>query len=122
MRVTAAVKTVAVFVGLALALGGGYFLGLSRHDHGPADSETGQEAAKVQYTCSMHPFIIRDAPGACPICGMALTPVKAANSGGAQKWRSPMDPAYVRDAPGKDYMGHDLEPVQEGAAASEGIR
>jgi len=82
MRVTAAVKALAVFVGLALALGGGYFLGLSRHDHGPADSETGQKAAKVQYTCSMHPFIIRDAPGACPICGMALTPVKAAGSDG----------------------------------------
>ena len=26
----------------------------------------------VQYTCPMHPEIIRDAPGACPICGMAL--------------------------------------------------
>ena len=31
--------------------------------------------AKVQYTCPMHPEIIRDAPGACPICGMALEPV-----------------------------------------------
>ena len=31
--------------------------------------------AKVQasfYTCSMHPQIIRDAPGDCPICGMRL--------------------------------------------------
>ena len=79
MRATAAVKALAVFVSLALALGGGYFLGLSRHDHGPAVAESGQEEAKVQYTCSMHPFIIRDAPGACPICGMALTPVKAAS-------------------------------------------
>ncbi|MES2667803.1 MAG: heavy metal translocating P-type ATPase [Pseudomonadota bacterium] len=26
----------------------------------------------AQYTCPMHPEIIRDAPGACPICGMAL--------------------------------------------------
>ncbi len=26
------------------------------------------------YTCPMHPEIIRDAPGACPICGMALEP------------------------------------------------
>jgi Cu+-exporting ATPase len=30
--------------------------------------------ANVQYTCPMHPEIIRDAPGACPICGMALEP------------------------------------------------
>jgi len=122
MRATATVKTIAVIMGLALALGGGYLIGVSRHEHGPEVTEGGQEAAKVQYTCSMHPFIIRDAPGACPICGMALTPVKAASSGGAQKWRSPMDPTYVRDAPGKDPMGHDLVPIQEGGAASEGIR
>ena len=27
-----------------------------------------------EYTCPMHPEIVRDAPGACPICGMALEP------------------------------------------------
>ena len=32
-------------------------------------------AAKAQYTCPMHPEIIRDAPGACPLCGMALEPM-----------------------------------------------
>ena len=32
----------------------------------------------VQYTCPMHPEIIRDAPGACPKCGMALEPMDAA--------------------------------------------
>ncbi|MDN5788860.1 HAD-IC family P-type ATPase, partial [Pseudorhodobacter sp.] len=32
-------------------------------------------AANVQYTCPMHPEIVRDAPGACPICGMALEPM-----------------------------------------------
>ena len=26
----------------------------------------------VQYTCPMHPEIIKDEPGSCPICGMAL--------------------------------------------------
>ncbi|WP_054006466.1 heavy metal translocating P-type ATPase [Cypionkella psychrotolerans] len=31
--------------------------------------------ANVQYTCPMHPEIVRDAPGACPICGMALEPM-----------------------------------------------
>jgi Cu+-exporting ATPase len=29
----------------------------------------------TQYTCPMHPEIIRDKPGACPICGMALEPM-----------------------------------------------
>ena len=28
-----------------------------------------------RYTCPMHPQIIRDAPGTCPICGMALEPM-----------------------------------------------
>jgi Cu(I)/Ag(I) efflux system membrane fusion protein len=30
-----------------------------------------QTAAQL-YTCSMHPFIIKDKPGTCPICGMEL--------------------------------------------------
>ncbi|HTW89342.1 MAG TPA: heavy metal translocating P-type ATPase [Candidatus Binataceae bacterium] len=30
----------------------------------------------VIYTCPMHPEIRRDAPGACPICGMALEPLE----------------------------------------------
>lgn len=32
-------------------------------------------AEGTQYTCPMHPEIIREAPGACPICGMALEPM-----------------------------------------------
>ncbi|MBO9501530.1 heavy metal translocating P-type ATPase [Brevundimonas sp. A19_0] len=31
--------------------------------------------ANVHYTCPMHPEIVRDAPGSCPICGMALEPM-----------------------------------------------
>ncbi len=31
-----------------------------------------QTDAKVQYTCPMHPFIVTDKPGSCPICGMTL--------------------------------------------------
>jgi len=29
---------------------------------------------QLEWTCPMHPEIIRDAPGNCPICGMALEP------------------------------------------------
>ena len=36
-----------------------------------------QPSAK-QYTCPMHPEIVRDKPGSCPICGMALEPMVAA--------------------------------------------
>ncbi len=31
-------------------------------------------AEGTTYTCPMHPEIVRDRPGACPICGMALEP------------------------------------------------
>jgi Cu+-exporting ATPase len=30
----------------------------------------------AQYTCPMHPEILRAGPGSCPICGMALEPVE----------------------------------------------
>jgi Cu+-exporting ATPase len=32
-------------------------------------------APGTRYTCPMHPEIVRDAPGHCPICGMALEPM-----------------------------------------------
>src|ERR1700688_4687468 len=32
-------------------------------------------APAVRYTCPMHPEVISETPGACPICGMALEPV-----------------------------------------------
>ena len=38
--------------------------------------KAGQTASPgTQYTCPMHPEIVRDAPGSCPICGMALEPM-----------------------------------------------
>ncbi|MGC1501277.1 MAG: heavy metal-binding domain-containing protein, partial [Terriglobales bacterium] len=27
------------------------------------------EATKIEYTCPMHPEIVRTEPGSCPICG-----------------------------------------------------
>ncbi len=37
-----------------------------------AAGDAGQQA--TEYVCPMHPEIVRDAPGDCPICGMALEP------------------------------------------------
>jgi P-type Cu+ transporter len=31
--------------------------------------------AATQWTCPMHPEVVRDGPGSCPICGMALEPL-----------------------------------------------
>ena len=122
-------KALLIIVAVAAALGVGFYLG---HRHaGPAGdpAAVSKPAAetKTQYTCSMHPFIIRDEPGQCPICGMDLTPVKpgagpASPPGGERKvkhWVSSMDPAYIRDAPGKDAMGMDLVPVYEEAAPGQ---
>ena len=38
--------------------------------------ETNRTVASAgKYTCPMHPEVISDKPGACPICGMALEPM-----------------------------------------------
>ena len=42
---------------------------------GRASGQKKAAPADAQYTCPMHPEIVRDAPGACPICGMALEPM-----------------------------------------------
>jgi len=41
-----------------------------------AAPEPAQTGAK--YTCPMHPQVVRDVPGSCPICGMALEPMTPA--------------------------------------------
>jgi len=45
--------------------------------HGPAAAAPPPAVTagtQVEWTCPMHPEIVRDAPGNCPICGMALEP------------------------------------------------
>jgi P-type Cu+ transporter len=46
--------------------------GLAEPKGGPVAPKA--SAAAAEYTCPMHPEIVRGAPGACPICGMALEP------------------------------------------------
>ena len=47
---------------------------------GKAPSKGHAAAAAAQYTCPMHPQILQDKPGSCPICGMALEPVVASDA------------------------------------------
>ena len=100
--------------------------------HGPASAPAAAQAAGTKYTCGMHPMIITDKPGTCPICGMELTPLKTDTGGGSKSggndsakpqgerkikyWVAPMDPTYIRDKPGKSPMGMDLVPVYEDEA------
>lgn len=39
-----------------------------------------EKKQSVQYTCPMHPEIIREEPGSCPICGMDLVPMPSKNA------------------------------------------
>jgi P-type Cu+ transporter len=57
------------------------------HPHGASVSSPAKDAATgTIYTCPMHPQIRRNAPGNCPICGMALEPLNpaAGNEGGGE--------------------------------------
>jgi P-type Cu+ transporter len=47
------------------------------HDHRPATGPPPSVPPQpgVKWTCPMHPQIVRDGPGSCPICGMALEPM-----------------------------------------------
>ncbi len=92
---------------------------------------------KQLYTCSMHPQVIEDHPGNCPICGMTLVPLKkdatpaavdssksSAPGPGKRKvlyWRAPMDPTYISKKPGKSPMGMDLVPVYADQVSSGDI-
>jgi len=38
------------------------------------EAETPVAPTRTEYTCPMHPEIVRPGPGSCPICGMALEP------------------------------------------------
>jgi Cu+-exporting ATPase len=40
----------------------------------PVPTSPGLTSAGAEYTCPMHPEVIRSEPGVCPICGMALEP------------------------------------------------
>lgn len=61
----------------------------------PGIGSSRAEAAQQRYTCGMHPMIVVDKPGLCPICQMELTPLKEDSGGqGGQVIR--IDPVTVQ--------------------------
>ncbi len=122
------VKVAAVTAVVTLLAAGGiaYFLGLlGPGGDGPSTPPEGGEAVveATLYTCGMHPWIIAEEPGACPICGMDLTPKRNEGGEAGQEgtpgerkilyWKAPMNPTEIYDQPGKSAMGMDLVPVYE---------
>ncbi len=83
--------------------------------------------ADPKYRCPMHPDVVRDEPGECPICGMALVKVTAEPTtkpaapaaAGPLYYRHPHDPKRRSPVPAKDEMGMDYVPVFADAAGSE---
>jgi RND family efflux transporter MFP subunit len=123
--------------------------GLPQHAGGGGGGATGGNAAapasEQLWTCSMHPQVIQEQPGMCPICHMELTPlvVDAADagasgpingsSGGSTRGQAPstdrkvlywwdpmMSPPYIADRPGKSPMGMELVPVYADERPSAG--
>jgi Cu(I)/Ag(I) efflux system membrane fusion protein len=102
---------------------------------GPAATATGESPAEHAlkhadplYRCPMHPDVVRDAPGQCPICGMDLVKVEPEPAAGAGSpeapgapmyYRHPHDPKRTSPTPRKDEMGMDYVPVYADAAGPE---
>src|SRR5664279_3422896 len=118
-------KLICIWTLLIAAVGWGVF---AADNTGKTDATNAVAASsgKTLYTCGMHPWIIQDHPGNCPICGMKLEPVhKTANAAaGGQNilyYKSTMKPGETSKVPAKDSMGMDMVPVFEDAASSSAI-
>jgi Cu(I)/Ag(I) efflux system membrane fusion protein len=92
-----------VAIALVVGLAGGYFAGIRR---GAPVVASPDGAARQLWTCGMHPQVLQDKPGLCPICGMALTPVQGTTRAGDTSVH--IDPVVVQN------MGIRVAPVREG--------
>ncbi len=116
MKVKNIVWVLAVLLVISMAIN--VWLGTRSTHVEMAGSQLGVDDSEQLYTCGMHPNVLQEGPGNCPICGMNLTPMRGGSStpSGERKilyWRAPMDPNYISDQPGKSPMGMDLVPVYE---------
>jgi hypothetical protein len=64
----------------------------------------------TQYTCVMHPEVVRDHPGKCPKCGMELVPIKKSNAKHSTK-------VEAADSTAREPMHH--QHMEEGHAMHE---
>ena len=104
---------------LALTIGYGFtsrFQSPDLHESGHKRHEN----ADHKWTCAMHPHIMKNKKGDCPICGMDLIPVNnnfvnsdVKSERKIKYWQAPMQANYKRDKPGKSPMGMDLVPVYD---------
>jgi Cu(I)/Ag(I) efflux system membrane fusion protein len=112
-----------VALGLVAGIGGTLLLRPApKHDH-EHEAASAMAPRKQMYQCPMHPQIIQDHAGTCPICGMDLVPMESdapKEKGKIVYYVSPMNPSLTSQVPMKDEMGMDYVPVYEGDLKNEG--
>ena len=73
------------------------------------------------WTCGMHPEVIQDEPGICPICQMDLVPVRSEVGNGI--WTCPMHPEILGEEPGScPICGMDLVQMKAETGSAAGDR
>jgi RND family efflux transporter MFP subunit len=105
----------------------------------PHDSDHASDSAAAQggaqlWTCGMHPEVIQEEPGICPICHMDLTPLRDSgqdmteehadqHESAAQLWTCGMHPQVVEEQPGQcPICGMDLVPLHNDESAADSSR
>jgi multidrug efflux pump subunit AcrA (membrane-fusion protein) len=100
--------TTALPVGLSIALAVLLFgapLGCSPEPTG--HTHEGEASGQIElWTCSMHPQVLENEPGPCPICGMAMTPVGETQRADGVRGSVLIDPAVIQN------MGVRIERVE----------
>ena len=118
------VRTIGILaLGLAAGIGGTLILRPGARDEHQHAADSATSPKKQMYQCPMHPQIIQDHAGTCPICGMDLVPMEGSapkEKGKLVFYRSPMNPSLTSQVPMKDEMGMDYVPVYEGDLKGEG--
>lgn len=100
-----------------------------------ASARQSNQAMAQKYICAMHPHIVSERPGQCPICGMDLEQIEPGeeaatatrvdqsapeSKGRILYYRNPMGLPDTSPIPKKDSMGMDYIPVYENEDAGGG--
>jgi RND family efflux transporter MFP subunit len=124
MAAGAAIAIGALFLAGILPSNGDSHTSLAGGSPGAHDSQL--------WTCGMHPDVILEEPGACPICHMDLVPLRmepsevghAGHENGAEQeslWTCSMHPEILESEPGTcPVCGMDLVPVRDSGTGSPG--
>jgi len=59
-----------------ILIGGLLFAATLTRAQEPTSKKPVTEQQQVKYTCTMHPEVVQDEPGKCPVCGMQLVEKK----------------------------------------------